>query len=218
MNDTTGNSGPSIPRTVGSETARRHARNTLLEWRRSMAPQVRRAADAAIAARVDALLSSSGDERATVGVFWPVRGEPDLRAAMARWHQAGRIIALPRVPAAAAGALEFGRWRPDSTMRVAQFGIPVPEPFEPVQPTLLIVPCVGFDRRGYRLGYGGGYYDRTLARHPVPAIGVAYDGCELGRFVPAAHDHPLAAIVTETRTVTTSRAGRVRARQDDGSG
>lgn len=218
MNDTTGNSGPSIPRTIGSEAARRHARNTLLEWRRSMAPEVRRAADAAIAARVDALLSASGGERGTVGVFWPVRGEPDLRAAMARWHQAGRAIALPRVPAARGGALEFGRWRPDSAMREAEFGIPVPEPFEPVQPTLLIVPCVGFDRRGYRLGYGGGYYDRTLARHPVPAIGVAYDGCELGRFVPAAHDHPLAAIVTETRTVTPARAGRPRARRDDGSG
>lgn len=174
-----------------------------------MAADLRRAADAAIGARLDALLAARDAQgREIVGVYWPVRGEPDLRDAMARWHAAGRTIALPRI-AAAQRTLEFGRWTPTWPMRAAQFGIPVPEPFEPVQPTLLIVPCVGFDARGYRLGYGGGFYDRTLGRRPVPAIGVAYDACELARFTARAHDRRMAAIVTETRTIDT-RSGRAR--------
>ena len=68
-------------------------------------------------------------------------------------------------------------------------------------PDLLIVPCVGFDSRGYRLGYGGGHYDRTLSRHPVKTVGVAWDACELSDFVPGAHDRPLDVIVTESRVM-----------------
>jgi len=167
-----------------------------------MDAQARRAADAAIAARLEAWLSTRpAGERAALGVYWPVRGEPDLRESMAGWHRAGHAIALPRV-AADGGALEFGRWTPAATMRPAAFGIALPEPFELLVPTLLIVPCVGFDLRGYRLGYGGGHYDRTLAVRALPAIGVAYDACELARFVAAGHDRPMTAIVTETRTIT----------------
>lgn len=171
-----------------------------------MDAQTRCVADAAIATRLRAWLQAwlaararSGDG-VVLGVYWPVRGEPDLREPMADWHRAGHTIALPRV--ADGGALGFGRWTPATAMHVAQFGIGLPEPFEPVTPALLIVPCVGFDLRGYRLGYGGGHYDRTLAARPVPAIGVAYDGCALARFAAGAHDRAMAAIVTETRTIT----------------
>lgn len=201
MNDTTPNSGPRIPRTVEAEAERREARNTLIAWRRSMVPEVRRAADAAIGERVDRLLATTAPfGSAVVGAFWPVRGEPDLRESMARWHAAGCTLALPRV-VGLDRALAFGRWIPGATMRTAEFDIPVPEPFEALQPSLLIVPCVGFDARGYRLGYGGGFYDRTLGEHSLPAIGVAYDRCEIERFVPGAHDRRMAAIVTEARTI-----------------
>ncbi|HRA79205.1 MAG TPA: hypothetical protein PK956_10395, partial [Burkholderiaceae bacterium] len=89
MNDTTPNSGPRIPRTVEAEAERREARNTLIAWRRSMVPEVRRAADAAIGERVDRLLATTAPfGSAVVGAFWPVRGEPDLRETMARWHAA----------------------------------------------------------------------------------------------------------------------------------
>ncbi|OJX00971.1 MAG: 5-formyltetrahydrofolate cyclo-ligase [Burkholderiales bacterium 70-64] len=190
-----------MPRTIEEEAGRGAARNTLLARRRSMAPDVRCAADEAIAARLDEVLAArpwgAGD---VLGVYWPVRGEPDLREAMARWHRAGRAIALPRV-VAADRALEFGRWEPGWPMREAQFGIPVPEPFVVLVPTLLIVPCVGFDAHGHRLGYGGGYYDRTLGERAIPAIGVAYDACEIERFEPGAHDRRLAMIVTQTRQV-----------------
>lgn len=206
MNDTTRNPEPRITRSIGDESARRDARNTLIAWRRSMDVQLRCTADAAIAARLDAWLhrwraTRTHGAREVLGVYWPVRGEPDLRAPMSGWHRAGHAIALPRV-AAGGGALEFGRWTPATALRVADFGIPLPEPFVPLTPTLLIVPCVGFDQRGYRLGYGGGHYDRTLAAHSLPAVGVAYDGCELVRFVAGGHDRPMTAIVTETRTIT----------------
>ncbi len=201
MNDASPNPGPSIPRSIADDPARRDARNTLIAWRRSMGARDRRAADAAIAARVAAWIGTRpAAERAVIGVYWPLRGEPDLRAAMAGWHAAGGAIALPRVAADGSG-LEFGRWTPAASMREAAFGIALPEPFEPAAPTLLVVPCVGFDRRGYRLGYGGGHYDRTLARRPLPALGVAYDGCELAGFVPGGHDLPMTAIATESRLV-----------------
>jgi len=201
MNDTTPNSSPRIPRTVDADAERRDARNTLIAWRRSMVPEARRAADAAIGERIDRLLAMAAPAApAVVGAFWPVRGEPDLRQSMARWHAAGFVIALPRV-VGADRALAFGRWIPGAAMRTAEFDIAIPEPFETLQPSLLIVPCVGFDARGYRLGYGGGFYDRTLDEHPLPAIGVAYDRCEIGRFVPGAHDRRMTAIVTEARTI-----------------
>ncbi len=213
MHDTIRTSRPSIPRTVGTDAERRTARNALIEWRRSMPRAQRDAADAAIRARVDALvdelagalvdqLDGAVDAASTsaLGVYWPVRGEPDLRESMRRWHAAGRALGLPRV-VAPRSALAFGRWTPEWELREAVFGVPVPEPFERLQPTLLILPCVGFDARGYRLGYGGGYYDCTLAARSLPAIGVAYDACEIGTFVAAAHDRPLSAIVTETRTI-----------------
>lgn len=204
MNDTTRNSSPSIPRTIGGEAGRGQARNTLIEWRCSMAADVRRAADAAIGARLETLLAArSRGHPQVLGVYWPVRGEPDLRESMARWHAAGHALALPRV-VAGGRPLAFGRWTPDCPMRVAQFGIPVPEPFHDLQPSLLIVPCVGFDARCYRLGYGGGFYDRTLAQLDVQAIGVAYDRCEIADFAHGAHDRRMAAIVTEKRTITAS--------------
>ena len=206
MNDTTRNPEASITRSIGDESVRRAARNTLIAWRRSMDAPVRRAADAAIAARLEAWLQAwfsarPAAERVVLGAYWPVRGEPDLRESMAGWHRAGHAIALPPV-AAGDGALEYGCWTPAATMRPAAFGIALPEPFVLLAPTLLIVPCVGFDLRGYRLGYGGGHYDRTLAARALPAIGVAYDGCELPGFEAAGHDRPMTAIVTETRTIT----------------
>jgi len=74
----------------------------------------------------------------------------------------------------------------------------VPHPFVAVRPDVIVAPCVGFDPRGWRLGYGAGYYDRTLHGLEVPAAGVAYDVCEAA-FEPGPHDRPLQAIITESR-------------------
>ncbi len=185
---------------IVDEITRTHARNTLIRWRSENEAQLREQADPRLRERLLPLLDTPPFDRARVlGVYWPIRGEPELAPCHARWRAQGRTLALPRI--AEGGALEFGRWQDDGELRTGRFAIPVPHPFEPVEPDLLIVPCVGFDLRGYRLGYGGGHYDRTLALRPVEAIGVGYDACELERFDADAHDRPLRAIVTESRLV-----------------
>lgn len=187
------------------EITRAHVRNTLIEWRGERTTELRECADPALRERLAGLLRTAPFHDARVlGVYWPIRGEPELGPCLAQWEAQGRALALPRI--GEGGALEFGRWPRGGELRAGRFGIPVPHPFELVEPDLLIVPCVGFDARGYRLGYGGGHYDRTLERRPVAAIGVGYDGCELEGFDAAAHDRPLAAIVTESRVIRTDRS------------
>ncbi len=162
----------------------------------------RRDADAAIAAALEVEIARLRASRplATLAVYWPIRGEPDLRECYGRWHAAGIALALPAVPRPA-HALAFLRWRPGDPMAPGAHGVPVPRAGVPVRPDALVVPCVGFDARGYRLGYGGGYYDRTLQALPVPAIGVCHDDAELAGFVPGPHDRPLDAIVTGRRRI-----------------
>ncbi len=188
---------------VVDEITRSHARNTLIRWRSEHGSRLRAQADPALGERLLQLLRRPPFDRAgTLGVYWPIRGEPELAPCYAQWRSEGRTLALPRI--AGDGALEFGRWRNEDALRAGRFAIPVPDPFERCEPELLIVPCVGFDARGYRLGYGGGHYDRTLAQHAVAAIGVAYDACELEAFDAAAHDRALSAIVTESRVIGAS--------------
>lgn len=185
---------------VVDEITRTAARNALIRWRCERDTALREQADAALRERLIALLRTAPFVRARVlGVYSAIRGEPQLAACYRQWESEGRLLALPRI--GAGGALEFGRWRHDGEVRVERFSIPVPHPFQAIEPELLIVPCVGFDSRGYRLGYGGGHYDRTLARRPVAAVGVGYDACELERFDVQAYDRPLTAIVTESRVI-----------------
>ncbi len=185
---------------VVDEITRTHARNALIRWRCERDTRLGEQADAALRERLSALVGAAPfDVAGVVGVYWPVRGEPQLGPCYERWESEGRTLALPRI--GEGGALEFGRWRRSGEVRIERFAIPVPHPFETIEPELLIVPCVGFDSRGYRLGYGGGHYDRTFARRPIPAIGVGYDACELERFDAEAYDRPLPAIVTESRVI-----------------
>ena len=122
---------------------------------------------------------------------------PD-RAAEHVWG--GRTLALPRV-VGRDRPLEFGHWSTACTLQFDRWGIATPEPFRVLQPDLLIIPCIGYDRSGFRLGYGGGFYDRSLAARPIATIGIAFDACELGDFVVQDHDRPLDVIVTEQRVV-----------------
>jgi 5,10-methenyltetrahydrofolate synthetase len=133
-----------------------------------------------------------------VAFFWPIRGEPDLRAVMAEWlaEDERRVAALPVV---SGDTLAFHTWANDAPMRAAEFGIPVPARGRPVQPDCLLVPCVGFDARRYRLGYGGGYYDRTLAQTvPWPlCVGIAFEVGRIDSIEPQAHDIALDAVITD---------------------
>jgi 5-formyltetrahydrofolate cyclo-ligase len=152
--------------------------------------------------RVTATLAAEVPETAgaTVGFYWPFRAEIDLVGHVRELVERGSRAALP-VIVEKRRPLEFWRWEPGMAMRPGVWNIPAPATAEPVRPDLLLVPLVGFDAAGYRLGYGGGYYDRTLAAWPVakkPAtIGIAYEMGKLGALPRESHDMPLDAIVTE---------------------
>ncbi|HEX7909550.1 MAG TPA: 5-formyltetrahydrofolate cyclo-ligase [Paraburkholderia sp.] len=138
----------------------------------------------------------------SAGFYWPLAGEFDARAAIAVWlaADASREASLPVVKERGA-PLEFHAWTPDMPMKIGHHKIPEPASARVVFPELLFVPCVGFDAEGYRLGYGGGYYDRTLAAWPDSSrpvtVGIAYEACRTPALQREAHDIALDLIVTE---------------------
>ena len=146
---------------------------------------------------------------ALVGFYWPFRGEIGAHALIHRLAERGARAALP-VVVGKGEPLEFWAWRPGAPLRRGVWDIPIPAERQVVQPTALLVPLVGFDRRGYRLGYGGGYYDRTLAAmDPRPlAIGIGYEIGSLETIHPQPHDIPMDAIVTEAGRMRRPRADR----------
>jgi len=134
----------------------------------------------------------------TVGFYWPFRGEFDARPLIRHLISDGMAAALPAVVQPKT-PLEFRRWAPGAAMERGVYNIPVPKERELVEPEVLIVPLVGFDAAGYRLGYGGGYYDRTIASFAAPpyAIGVGFELSRLTTIHPQPHDIPMNAILTE---------------------
>lgn len=186
----------SIARNLQAES-KAELRKRLLRTRGEAAAQGR--ADASLALHLREALERYGPH--TVGFYWPLAGEFDARPIIEEWltRDTRRQAALP-VIAMKGHALAFHAWTPDTPMRIGHHRIPEPEPARPVLPDLLLVPCVGFDDEGYRLGYGGGYYDRTLAAWPDVAkpvtLGIAYEACRaaLPREV---HDVPLDAVATD---------------------
>lgn len=136
----------------------------------------------------------------SLGVYWPIRGEPDLRPAYGELSARGVQLALPTVETHDA-ALRFARWQPGDAMVKDRFGVAVPaDAGDAVQPDALLIPCVGFNREHYRLGYGGGFYDRTLALLPRPrTAGIAYANAAAD-FVGEPHDVALDIVITERWT------------------
>ncbi len=173
--------------------------------RSALGPDARASADRAIRERLWTLVEAFAPK--TLAGYWPIGDEPDLRELLHAWHRAGIVVALPRV-VAKASPLEFGGWGPDARLADGPFGTLHPEPHLPVTPEVVIVPCLGFDAQCNRLGYGGGYYDRTLgALTGVGAFGVAHDACEMIGFEPASFDRTLDAVVTERTVLRRQAAG-----------
>lgn len=139
------------------------------------------------------------DAAATVfGLYWPFRAEFAIRPLMRELHKRGGHPALPCVVERNA-PLVFRHWFPGVEMQPKAHGIAEPVGTDVAKPDVLVVPLVGFDDKGYRLGYGGGYYDRTIgAASPRPLlIGVGYELSRLHSIRPQAHDMPMDYIVTE---------------------
>ncbi|AJE98487.1 5-formyltetrahydrofolate cyclo-ligase [Pandoraea apista] len=185
-----------------SATGKARQRKALLNVRASLEGRSER--DVALAARLSDELARRAPR--CVGFYWPIQSEFDAREVVSAWLAqaapgAPRLAALPVVTAPAT-PLVFHRWTPATVMKEGRYRIPVPAGTEVLVPDLLLVPCVGFTREGLRLGYGGGFYDRTLhAMTPTPqTLGIAYDALEIDHLSAEAHDLALDAIVTESAT------------------
>lgn len=133
-----------------------------------------------------------------LGIYFPIRGEIDVRELARRHVAAGGQVALPVVVEKAA-PVEFWRWDPAARTQRGLWNIPIPRERDVVHPNTLIVPLIGFDRACFRLGYGGGYYDRTLERlsKKPRLVGIAFAAQELEDIPREPHDVPLDTIVTE---------------------
>lgn len=174
---------------------RRETRAALIERRLALRRDERHAARDAVAAGLRRHVPEL--EQAAIGFYWPFRGEIDLRGIVTEMMALGATAALPAV-VEKARPLEFRAWHPGIALERGVWDIPVPAPRTVVQPTVLLVALLGFDGAGYRLGYGGGYYDRTLAAMPVRplTIGVGHALGRLATIHPQPHDVPLDAILT----------------------
>lgn len=134
----------------------------------------------------------------TVGFCWPYRGEFDPRFLIHALRPYGARAALPEVVARDT-PLVFREWWPGVAMTPRVFDLPVPDDTSVVLPHALLIPPVGFDERGYRLGYGGGFFDRTLVARPVQPlkIGVGFEMLRMPTIHPQPYDVPMDFIVTE---------------------
>ena len=173
-----------------------------------------------------------GSAHEVIGAYWPIKGEFDPLPALYRWQEdailsldsdsnmplvqantaqlatesiasrSPRKIGLPVVDKVHK-TLVFHAWYPGCPMEEDAYGIPKPKDTEIVVPTLLFVPCVGYGPGGYRLGYGGGFYDRTLATlQPKPVtVGLGYTQGWLPDLEPEAHDMALDALLNDNGVV-----------------
>ena len=176
---------------------RAHQRRLALECRAALTDAQRAAHGAALEQHLSALLTQLAPR--TLAFYWPIRGEIDLRPFVADWlaADAARRAALPVVTARDA-PLAFHRWQPNTPMRTGDYGIAIPACAQPCTPDTLLIPMNAFDARGTRIGYGGGYYDRTLAALPAAtAVGIAFELARVADAHAQPHDVPMHWLVTE---------------------
>jgi len=176
---------------AGLDAAKRALRARMLAARGGWDPA---ASGAAVTAQV--LRSGLPPPGAVVSGFWPIRDELDIRPLLLALHERGHAVVLPVTPKRGQ-SLMFRRWRPGDVLEPERFGTFRPVG-EPAVPDFLLVPLLAFDRRGHRLGYGAGFYDRTLAGLPRRfALGVAYAAQEVPEVPAGPTDMRLDAVTTE---------------------
>jgi 5-formyltetrahydrofolate cyclo-ligase len=175
---------------------RKTKREELIAARMALPGAAHAEADAAIARRLDACFADI--EPCLVGAYWPFRREFNVLPFLDHLLAGGFAIALP-VVLGKGQPLEFRAWTRATKLASGVYDIPYPAEGAPLKPSVLIVPLVGFDDDGYRLGYGGGFYDRTLeAASPRPfCLGVGFELGHLSTIHPLPHDIPMNAIATD---------------------
>jgi 5,10-methenyltetrahydrofolate synthetase len=171
-------------------------RREKLAARLALAPAAHAALSAAIERHLAALLLPLTPQ--TLAFCAPVRGEFDARPLATRLIERGWHAAMPVVTAVKA-PMSFHAWTPASPMSADRYGIPIPRNGATAIPDIVLLPLVAFDELGFRLGYGGGYFDRTLATMvPRPqAIGVGFELGQVPDIRPGVHDIGLDVVVTE---------------------
>ncbi len=143
---------------------------------------------------------------APISGFWPMGSEIDIRPLLEKLNGKGHPVGLP-VVARKSAPLIFRRWQTGDNLISGGFGTSIPDPNQPeIEPRVLFVPLLAFDRQGYRLGYGGGFYDRTLERlrriGPRLAVGVAFAAQEVAEVPRDRYDQKLDVIVTEREVIS----------------
>ncbi len=183
-------------------------RKSLLQERMQMHERDRSACNAALHHELRNWLLARAD--AVIGAWWPIRAEFNPLPALQCWKEEGesnkvplrRCIGLP-VTQRDTKTMHYALWHPGCDMGPDPSGIPVPKGTETLTPSLILAPCVGYGHGGYRLGFGGGYFDRTLAQlRPRPfTVGVCYAQGYIEGFQPEPHDIALDVILTENGVV-----------------
>jgi len=188
------------------DAAKRALRSAASERRRAAVPALAHAGEAA---RDHFLAAVAVPPRVTVSGFWPLDDEFDTRPLFRALHARGHAIGLP-VVVGRGQPLLFRRWEPGMALVRGSFKVMTPPPEAPeVVPRVLLVPLLAFDRAGYRLGYGGGFYDRTLAKLRAAgdalAVGVAFAMQEVPAVPRDETDQPLDWLVTEREAIAITR-------------
>lgn len=175
---------------------RKTARATLLDWREALTPDEHRLiSEGAFRWLEDVFFQHL--KGLTVGLYFPYRRELNPLPFVDKLIAAGGTAAMPVVTAKAA-PLRFRAWKPGDALARGVLDIPFPAEGPWVEPDALVIPLLGFDSGGHRLGYGGGYYDRTLDRFRKPmTIGVGFEDTRLDTIHPLPHDVPMDFVVTE---------------------
>ena len=198
--------------TTHSAPANTDLRTRLKEKRRQMSPQATERGGLLMRGRLYTWLATNATRLReegktppdTIAAFWPLPVEPDLRPLLYTWAQEeGYRVCLP-VVTGPDQPLQFRLWSPDEPMRTGNFGIQEPTGDIVPAPAVILVPVLGYTRQGDRIGYGKGYYDRTLASlkqagHHFTTLGLAWATGDLSDepYTPAAHDVPLDGILTD---------------------
>jgi len=184
---------------------RRVERKRLSGLREALGQDARSKISTAICGQLKSVLAEHGIGPGSIlSGYWPIKREPDLRPLFNELRTVGVELALPIVETKTA-PLTFRRWLPGEKLERGDWGIPAPPgTAEQVEPDTVLAPCLGWTIEGFRLGWGGGYFDRTLAalcQRPL-SIGIALNAAHIPTIYPQPHDIPLDLMVTETGSMT----------------